>query len=255
MKLAERLLRRNDYVITSPYGIRIHPITREKSMHEGTDYFTKKEKWDVYALEDGVVKIVGYDKNNGNYLWVHFPRLNIKLFMCHLDSILVTKNQIVFATTVLAKVGTTGRSTGIHLHLGVRWISTNKYFNPEVYDYQIASNGLSVDGQWGMNTTKALQRHYKTKVDGIISGQFKTNANKNIYSIRWGIGGSQLVKALQKDLGVKVDGYLGPQTIRALQAKLGVAITGIIQPIDPTTYALQKRLNEGTLWKTGTIGS
>jgi peptidoglycan hydrolase-like protein with peptidoglycan-binding domain len=106
-----------------------------------------------------------------------------------------------------------------------------------------------------MNTTKALQRHYKTKVDGIISGQIKTNANKNIYSIRWGIGGSQLVRALQKDLGVKVDGYLGPQTIRALQAKLGVAITGIIQPIDPTTYALQKRLNEGTLWKNGTIGS
>src|SRR5690625_4575144 len=75
---------------------------------------------------------------------------------------------------------------------------------------------LEVDGKWGKSVTKALQKALKTQVDGIISKQPKNSVSQSLYgnTVRFGSGGSNVIVALQRKVGAKVDGKLGPATIR-----------------------------------------
>lgn len=86
---------------------------------------------------------------------------------------------------------------------------------------------LSVDGQWGILTTKELQRQLGTTVNG--------KKDKATY------------RALQKRLKVTVDGIFGPVTKKALQRKLGVTADGYVGPV--TVKALQRALNAGKVAK------
>ena len=109
------------------------------------------------------------------------------------------------------------------------------------------SKTVDVDGWWGPKTTKALQKHYGTTGDGIISGQ--DSASKKYHercdssSWKYGTGGPDVIKALQAELGVDQDRYCGPKTIKALQKKLGVGQDGYCGK--NTVTALQKWINNG----------
>lgn len=87
-----------------------------------------------------------------------------------------------------------------------------------------------------------------TAVDGIISGQQvpdgRTYARPAIDSsvVRYGAGGSDLIRAVQRRLGCGVDGLLGPATIRAIQAYYGLAQDASFGPA--TARALQTALNQ-----------
>ncbi|WP_203634126.1 GH25 family lysozyme [Lacticaseibacillus suibinensis] len=107
-----------------------------------------------------------------------------------------------------------------------------------------ARSALTVDGYWGREVTAALQRHEGTTVDGIISGQIRTN---NVRGVQIGRGGSRVIAAMQQNLGVRVDGYLGPQTIKAMQRALGTKHDGVISNRSRMVIVLQERLNAGTL--------
>lgn len=83
---------------------------------------------------------------------------------------------------------------------------------------------LVVDGIWGQSTTKYLQKLLNTPQDGIISNQLNSckkyllNAHTNSWKFgAIGYGGSTVIKAMQKVLGVKADGYAGKDTVVALQ--------------------------------------
>lgn len=109
---------------------------------------------------------------------------------------------------------------------------------------------LKVDGYWGKQTTRALQRYFGTPVDGEIWGQYKGNqAAKAITGgIKYGPPyGSPVIKALQKHVGAKVDGVLGPQTVRVLQRHLKTPVDGEIWKPSTMVKAMQKRLNGGDL--------
>lgn len=111
-----------------------------------------------------------------------------------------------------------------------------------------SSNKIAVDGYWGRDTSRALQRALRTPVDGIISGQYSTATTR---SITGGVSfahrrGSTMVRALQRKIGVKVDGLLGPNTVRGLQRYLGTYQDGIISRPSPMVKELQRRLNNGT---------
>lgn len=110
---------------------------------------------------------------------------------------------------------------------------------------------LSVDGLWGQGTTKAIQKYLGTVQDGIVSKQSagdlaKTNKG-GLLSSSWktGSGGSLMVKALQKKVGVKADGYFGPNTCKALQKHLGTVQDGIVSKPSAMVKELQRRLNAG----------
>lgn len=114
------------------------------------------------------------------------------------------------------------------------------------------SNKISVDGEWGKDTTKAAQKVFKTTVDGIVSRQVWKYKKymPNCLTSSWQFyetpskykGGSELIKAIQKWVGVSQDGLCGQGTIKALQKKLGVKADGYMGP--NTVKAFQTYLNK-----------
>lgn len=111
-----------------------------------------------------------------------------------------------------------------------------------------ASSGLlEVDGKAEPATVRRAQQLAGTPVDGVITGQSTANKpyHHALYSIRYGRGGSALVGAIQRALGVPVDYHLGPVTIAAMQRALGVTPDKHFGPA--TASAWQRRLNSGRL--------
>lgn len=111
-----------------------------------------------------------------------------------------------------------------------------------------SASRLVVDGLWGKATTRRLQAVLGTPVDGVLSHQWRTNANKHLRGAQWDSTGkgSPVVRALQRKIGgVKVDGLLGPATIRRLQARYGTPVDGEIWAPSKMVRALQRRLNNG----------
>lgn len=103
---------------------------------------------------------------------------------------------------------------------------------------------IALDGQFGPNTARRLQEIYGMSIrDGVISGQIKTSANKNVFSAQFGHGGSNVIKTIQKRLGVTADGNIGPATVRAMQKTLGTTVDGVISPKSDMVLAMQKKLN------------
>ena len=108
---------------------------------------------------------------------------------------------------------------------------------------------LTVDGSCGPATIRRWQQVMGTSVDGIISGQYRPDGRTwgrpalVDSCVRYGGGGSNLIRAVQRKLSLTADGLLGPATIRALQKHLGVAQDSWFGP--GTARALQSRLNTG----------
>lgn len=104
---------------------------------------------------------------------------------------------------------------------------------------------LSVDGSVGPVTTRRWQQIMGTTVDGVISGQYRGSRRLHsaIKTIRYGKGGSNVIRAVQRVCGITQDGLLGPDTIKHIQARLGVTQDGSFGPA--TARALQRRLNSG----------
>ncbi len=109
---------------------------------------------------------------------------------------------------------------------------------------------LVVDGQWGNVVTRRLQEYFDTAgKDGVISHQYKQACNQNIYAAQFDntLTGSNVIRALQKFLGVKPDGLCGRDTIIALQRHLGTTQDGVISPVSDMVKELQRRLNANKL--------
>lgn len=128
--------------VTSKYGKRTHPITGEKGkMHYGTDLISDAGDKNIYALEDGYVQKTVKNQSKattgyGNYIWVRYPRINRSIMYAHCKSIKLKKGDKVKKGTVIAIIGSTGASTGVHLHLGMTEIGKDTWLNTDTYNYQ-----------------------------------------------------------------------------------------------------------------------
>lgn len=128
---------RGDVHITSTYGRRTHPITGEVgSWHGGLDLVSSDRA--VLASAGGVVAVsqIVTDKSNatwqwGNYVCIYGNDGNL-VYYCHLAERLVTTGQRVEAGEQIGVMGTTGYSTGVHLHFEVRDTS-NEQLDAAVY--------------------------------------------------------------------------------------------------------------------------
>ncbi len=100
--------------VTSPFGARKDPFTRNKiSYHSGIDLRAYYEP--VYSILTGEVIATGYDRRSGNY--VSIKTNSIIISYCHLSDINVRKGDIVYSGVTIGKSGSTGKSTGPHLHI------------------------------------------------------------------------------------------------------------------------------------------
>lgn len=102
---------------TSAYGPRIHPITGKKQNHSGDDY-PAAAGTPVYAVKDGVVSSAGYGYNGGKGNYVTLDHGNgISSVYMHASELYVKTGDKVSQGEVIMAVGTTGSSTGNHLHI------------------------------------------------------------------------------------------------------------------------------------------
>ena len=124
--------------VTSPYGYRRDPFTGKLSWHNGLDLRAKNEP--AYAMMDGIVEKVGYDNRSGNYIILRHADFTISY--CHLSKVHIAPGTLVFAGTIIGRSGSTGRATGEHLHLTVKY--KKAYLNPKILLVKIGEYALSI---------------------------------------------------------------------------------------------------------------
>lgn len=115
--------------ITSDYGPRESPTAGASSYHKGIDIGAAYGA-DIVAAADGTVIFSGYSNSAGNYITIDHGKGLYTVYM-HCSSLLVSKGASVSRGQVIAKVGSTGISTGNHLHFGVSL--NGSYVNPWNY--------------------------------------------------------------------------------------------------------------------------
>ncbi len=122
--------------VSSPFGWRVHPITGDKQQHTGID-IAVAEGTEIHAVQDG--RVVSAGENGGYGLCVVIADdKGYQSLYAHCSSISVSVGQEVKRDDVIAAVGSTGDSTGPHLHLEV--MLNGEYLNPY---YFVETGGYS----------------------------------------------------------------------------------------------------------------
>jgi murein DD-endopeptidase MepM/ murein hydrolase activator NlpD len=117
--------------INSDFGYRIHPITGKYAMHAGVDFKARHDT--VYAILDGVVESTGYNGGLGINIWLAHGQ--VESVYGHLSSILVADQDSVTAGEPIGITGSTGFSTGEHLHFSICY--RHQYINPIKFLYEL----------------------------------------------------------------------------------------------------------------------
>lgn len=100
--------------ITSPFGVRKDPFTHRARFHAGID-ISGSTGDPIYAAADGTVTGAGRDRSHGNNILVSHGN-GIKTHYSHLSKMLVKPGATVKKGDIIGLMGSTGRSTGPHLH-------------------------------------------------------------------------------------------------------------------------------------------
>lgn len=114
---------------TSAFGWRIHPISGVKKHHNGVDLAGTKGSA-IYAAKAGTVSSTGYDSSRGYYVIINHGD-GFKSYYYHMTHYIVSSGQSVSRGQTIGYMGSTGASTGPHLHFGISYNGT--YVNPANY--------------------------------------------------------------------------------------------------------------------------
>ena len=120
---------KSSFRFTSGYGYRRDPKTGGRRMHKGTD-FAAPTGTDIFATADGVVSHAGWQSGYGRLVKIKHA-FGVETFYAHNSKILVKVGQRVSRGDHIADMGSSGRSTGTHLHYEVR--VNGKSVNPMTY--------------------------------------------------------------------------------------------------------------------------
>jgi hypothetical protein len=226
----------------SPFGWRSDPFTSARRFHRGVDV---RGEFPVTSAQDGKVVHNAKDwktlsprakkrQSGGNVVIIQHENNLFTAYFHGAHRSALNIGQRVEAGDLVFLSGTTGRSTGIHLHFEVRTRKSSGQVDPVPYlnnSPAISAPILKVDGRLGKNTWKAFQQALKDK------GHYK--------GIPDGRPGAMTYRAIQEWSGAKVDGRIGPNTRKAVQAKLGVKADGVWGRL--TISALQRAINAGKI--------
>lgn len=112
--------------LSSPYGLRIHPILNKKLFHTGID-IAAPAGTHIRAAGDGIVTEAGHNGGYGKIIKINHKN-GYETLYAHLSKISLRKGQKITRGTIIGEVGSTGRSTGPHLHFEI--LHRKKYINP-----------------------------------------------------------------------------------------------------------------------------
>jgi len=162
--------------LTSPFGNRIHPISKVKSFHQGVD-LAQKGDVPILASANGTVLQARWMNSYGNVVIIRhiIDGVTYDTVYAHLKSFCIKANDKVKQGQVIAKMGTTGDSTGQHLHFEVNtpyWTTRQPYAkNPLNYITSISPSQSAIDKKIGYKIdgdSKAFRIHtdaFKSKLD------------------------------------------------------------------------------------------
>jgi murein DD-endopeptidase MepM/ murein hydrolase activator NlpD len=123
--------------ITSVFGWRLHPIFRRRIFHDGVD-FSASAGDKVHCVLDGVVRSAGPCAGYGNAVFIYHPASQNTSMYAHLSRVNVKSGQKVEQGRVIGLAGSTGFSTGVHLHFGVQ-SAQGSWVDPLVFLKRVAS--------------------------------------------------------------------------------------------------------------------
>ena len=114
--------------VSSPFGVRNNPITGVVGFHTGVDISAPKGT-PIAAVYDGKIASAGFDKSYGNYLTIEHAD-GVEMLYAHCSCLIKGVGDTVSAGETVAMVGSTGASTGNHLHWELK--QNGIYYNPAV---------------------------------------------------------------------------------------------------------------------------
>jgi len=115
--------------LTSPYGWRIHPVYGDRRFHSGVDLAAAKGT-PIYASRSGTVTAATYNKSSGYYVTINHGDGFSSSYL-HMTHYIVSNGQKVSQGDVIGYVGSTGVSTGDHLHFSIYYNGSS--VNPANY--------------------------------------------------------------------------------------------------------------------------
>ena len=151
--------------LSSKYGNRKHPILGYTKMHRGVDFAAPKGT-PILAAGDGIIDYAGWNGSYGKYIRIRHNS-SYKTVYAHLSKILKSRNSKVNQGDVIGLLGSTGRSTGPHLHYEV--LLNNKQINP--MKIKLPSGKRIPDGE---------MKYFKTEIDKIKKSISKLNYKDRI---------------------------------------------------------------------------
>lgn len=164
-------------VLTSRFGPRMHPVLKVAKLHKGVDWAAPIGT-PVFAAFDGVIASAGDGKGYGNLVRISHPGNGLETRYAHLNAFAdgITTGATVQAGTLIGYVGTTGLSTGPHLHF-------------EVYEGAEAVDPLGSGGGGAVLASGDASGAVETLVDQIIRVESGGNSSaKNPLSSATGLG-------------------------------------------------------------------
>lgn len=227
------VLKKGKHTITSPFGPRV--IFGKKQTHTGIDFVGANNAIDdIIAFAEGKVTISKYSTTAGEYVQIDHGN-NIYTRYLHMEngSRKVRVGAKVKKGQVLGRMGSTGNSTGPHLHFDININGT--YVDPEPYlkGTKTFKKAKIKKDKNVLNWQKAAKKDkFIIKADGFWGEESETVASKAICKKRDNeYRYKNLTKIVQKAVGVKADGKFGSATEKAVkkyQKLLGLNADGIV---------------------------
>lgn len=169
----------DDIFISSPYSNRISPITGEREFHEGVDYSANGKSIPIYALDDGEVLYEGYDNSTSAIIcYIRFPKLDdhVGLYY-HLANTVINKGDKVTKDTKIGMMGSTGYSTGNHLHFD--WFKYSDY-NKGFYDREYEDFNEYIFPENRIKVTAPVERNENIPQIRVIADNLRVRTSSNI---------------------------------------------------------------------------
>jgi len=169
----------SSYIITSPFGMRTNPVTGKQAMHNGIDLVASNGNGGcvdyITAHTGGTVESAGYSASAGYYVNIRTDANTIMVYYHMRETPYVKKGATVKAGEKIGYMGSTGNSTGAHLHWGIKqngsWIDPKPYLNSA---YTAPANKTN------SKPTYTVGKTYRTQVDmlSVRTGAGTNNTRK-----------------------------------------------------------------------------
>ncbi|WP_432812284.1 peptidoglycan DD-metalloendopeptidase family protein [Pantanalinema sp. GBBB05] len=193
--------------ITSPYGWRIHPISGDSRLHKGVDYGAPTGT-PILAAARGRVDIAGELSGYGSTVVIRHNNDTLETLYGHMSQILVKEGQWVEQGTVIGLVGSTGYSTGPHLHFEV---------------LQSTSDGwVAIDPVPQINQSVALQN--------VPMIQPATTTGQTATALQGTVPGQQMTVTTLQPIAVSNPSIATPNLMT-----MSIGLNGVVTTPDPVT--------------------